>query len=354
MAIIQTLSFVLIGNQILEIKGMWLRYFAILFTAACWANLIGLNISSGFNSIVTIYIILPLILIPQILFSGVVVDFNHMHKKIMTEKYVPFIGDMITSRWAYEALVVTQFKDNAYEKHLFGTEEKLNSISYARSYQLPYLRGLAYEAYNLKVNAKKLPVIDKDLSIISNEIYKIEHVHNQKFDEVGWLNIDRYDDKVFQSLSNYFEAFETYLSTQYHQEMKNKDKIYEQIEDQFHNRLALYQIKERYYNDYLAFLVLNRKELMEHQEINNELVRLKDNIYREPASNIGRAHYFSPHKTLGQLKVDTFWFNMLIIWLFTFVFYVLLYFDVLRKLISYVESIRLVRLNNRVRRVLTQ
>jgi amino acid transporter len=101
----------------LGIEGMLFRYWLVLFTASCWANMVGLNISSGFNSVVTIYILVPLILVPQLLLSGVVVDFSKMHNKIANDKAVPIIGDMMTSRWAYEALAVTQFKDNVYEKY---------------------------------------------------------------------------------------------------------------------------------------------------------------------------------------------------------------------------------------------
>ncbi|MGC3945096.1 MAG: hypothetical protein QM762_11375 [Chryseolinea sp.] len=62
---IQTLTFVMVGNYVLEIKGMFLEHWFILFTTACFANLLGLNISSGFDSAVTIYILIPLLLIPQ-------------------------------------------------------------------------------------------------------------------------------------------------------------------------------------------------------------------------------------------------------------------------------------------------
>jgi len=47
---IQTVSFVLIGNVILGIRGMALSYWLILFSTSCFANLLGLNISSAFNS----------------------------------------------------------------------------------------------------------------------------------------------------------------------------------------------------------------------------------------------------------------------------------------------------------------
>jgi len=64
---IQTLLFVLVGNSILEIKGMFLPYWAILFSCSFFANMLGLNISSAFNSAVTIYILIPILLIPQLL-----------------------------------------------------------------------------------------------------------------------------------------------------------------------------------------------------------------------------------------------------------------------------------------------
>ena len=77
---IQTISFILIGNFILEIKGMTFSYWFILFTTSCFANMMGLNISSAFNSVITIYILIPFIIIPQLLFSGVLVKFDRLHQ----------------------------------------------------------------------------------------------------------------------------------------------------------------------------------------------------------------------------------------------------------------------------------
>ena len=42
---IQMLVFVLIGNSMLEIRGMSFHYWLILFTTSCWANMMGLIIS---------------------------------------------------------------------------------------------------------------------------------------------------------------------------------------------------------------------------------------------------------------------------------------------------------------------
>jgi ABC-type multidrug transport system ATPase subunit len=108
---IQTISFILIGNTILEIKGMTLLYVLILFSTSCLANIIGLNISSAFNSVITIYILIPVIIIPQLLFSGVFVKFDRLHQGRFTSgEFVPVIGDMMPARWSFEALAVEQFK----------------------------------------------------------------------------------------------------------------------------------------------------------------------------------------------------------------------------------------------------
>jgi ABC transport system ATP-binding/permease protein len=79
---VQMFTFVLIGSYILEIKGMVLSYWLILFSAACFANMFGLIISSAFNSIVTIYILVPFVLVPQLLLGGIVVKFDNLHDSI--------------------------------------------------------------------------------------------------------------------------------------------------------------------------------------------------------------------------------------------------------------------------------
>jgi len=118
---IQTIFFVLIGNFILEIKGMTFSYWFVFFTTSCLANMIGLNISSAFNSVITIYILIPVIIIPQLLFSGVFVKFDRLHQgRFTSSEFVPVIGEMMPARWSFEALAVEQFKNNKYGKNFFN------------------------------------------------------------------------------------------------------------------------------------------------------------------------------------------------------------------------------------------
>jgi ABC transport system ATP-binding/permease protein len=112
---IQTFSFVLLGNLILEIEwAMLIPFWFILFSVSCLANVLGLNISSAFNSAVTVYVLIPLLLIPQMILSGLLFSFDKLNDLISTKGKVPVVADLMASRWAYEALAVHQFKNNSY------------------------------------------------------------------------------------------------------------------------------------------------------------------------------------------------------------------------------------------------
>ncbi|MDZ7634440.1 MAG: hypothetical protein U5L72_08400 [Bacteroidales bacterium] len=53
------------GNSIFGIRGMWFEYWLVLFS--CWAtsNMMGLLISDSFKTVVTIYILIPFLVIPR-------------------------------------------------------------------------------------------------------------------------------------------------------------------------------------------------------------------------------------------------------------------------------------------------
>ena len=79
---IQALLFVIIGNSIMEIHGMYFEYWLVLFSAWCAANIMGLVISDSFKTVITIYILIPFLIIPQLILSGIIVKFEkHLKSK---------------------------------------------------------------------------------------------------------------------------------------------------------------------------------------------------------------------------------------------------------------------------------
>jgi ABC-type multidrug transport system ATPase subunit len=345
---IQTLIFVLICNTMLEIKGMAFNYWLILFTTSCWANLVGLIISAGLNSVVTIYILIPLILVPQLLFSGVVIEFNNMHKKISAEKYVPVIGDMWTSRWAYEAIMVTQFKDNRFEEQFYKSEKEIHAAIYYKSFCLPQLFRLGEDCAKLKLTGQDSIKLSQNLLVIKSEIVKIcrdLNWHEPNF--IDSIQVPSYQKQCSLSLNNFLSKVDKQYIYQYNTAANDRDSKYAWYVKKLGSNDEFVRFKQQYYNAQLADVVTNNMKVKEFDIQNGEMVRLKDAIFRTPEPANGRAHFYAPVKRVFNLIIDTFWFNLMFIWLFSGFLFVILYYDVLRKIIAYFETIRLNRLNRR-------
>ncbi|MBN2487291.1 MAG: ATP-binding cassette domain-containing protein [Bacteroidales bacterium] len=351
----QMLLFVLIGNYILEIRGMTWRYFLILFTAAAWANLVGLNISSGFKSVVTIYILVPLILVPQLLFSGVVVDFYNLNKNIQSFKYVPAVGDAMTSRWAYEAIVVTQFRDNPFEKNFFDAEQQMSDAHFIKAYLVPELLDrLDYIKNNID-DRKNYNQVVANLELLSNEIKKL----NLRFSEkqpglMRQLNIQDFNEETYNKARNFLIKVNNHFHNKYIEALLLHDENYKLLVEKLGGKEAFMALKNKYYNTQLASIVQNEKEMIQFFVHQNNIIKLKDPIFTLPASLNGRAHYYAPVKRVGGYYFDTFWYNLIVIWLNTVLLFGVLYFDILLKLIRYFENIRLRRFNRRIMNILSK
>jgi ABC-type multidrug transport system ATPase subunit len=350
---IQMLVFILISNYVLEIKDMNWRYFLVLFTTAAWANMVGLNISSGFKSVVTIYILVPLILVPQLLFSGVVVDFNNLNRSIQSFTYVPTIGDSMTSRWSYEALVTSQYRDNKFQSIFFDTELEMNSLLYKKSYLLPELSERLDEVYNNIDDRTNLENNLKNLEIIKNELVKLGNFTGKDFGNVQkQLSIGGFSEESYSACKTILVDLKNNFHAKYLQAHRKHDLLYNNLMKTLGTKKDFVEFKNDYANTQLSNIVKNEKELLPYIVYNNNIIKLKDPIYELPQNKNGRAHYYAPMKRIGNYYIDTFWFNMIVIWGSTFLWFAILHFDLLFKLIKYFENIRLRRLNRNIMNML--
>lgn len=339
---IQTLVFTAIANSMLEIQGMGIYFWIILFTASCWANLIGLIISSGLNSVVTIYILVPIILVPQLLLSGVVVDFDKMHSRIASQKNVPLIGNMMTCRWAYEALMVTQFKYNKFEREFYRYDKVIRNAVFYKSYGIPELEKVSNEC---KTKADSAELVN-NLALLRNEISKVcIDLKYEKPAFIDSLEESLINTSTLRSVDIFLKKCEREYVALYNKSISERDDKYSRLISKYGNEEKLQAFKQKHYNKQLADIVTNEKELKEFNIQNNEIVRLKDPIFRIPDSNTGMAHFYAPHKKILSVKIDTFWFNLVFIWLFSIILFILLYFDVLSRIIAYFDTLRLNRRN---------
>ncbi|MGC2353861.1 MAG: ATP-binding cassette domain-containing protein [Candidatus Udaeobacter sp.] len=133
-ALVQCILYVLIGNSLLQIRGMFWIDLGIMFMTAMSGVALGLLISSLVADPKTAANIVPLVLIPQIIMGGALIKYEDMNRNLTllyslshwltehpeTDKtiksesklQVPFVCQFIAMRWSYEEMIVAQAKLN--------------------------------------------------------------------------------------------------------------------------------------------------------------------------------------------------------------------------------------------------
>jgi len=341
---IQTISFILIGNYILEIKGMAFSYWFVLFSTSCLANMLGLNISSAFNSVITIYSLIPVIIIPQLLFSGVFVKFDRLHQGTFTSsEFVPVIGDMMPARWSFEALAVEQFKNNKYEKNFFKSNIEKSQNDWYANYLIDALKKDLWECKTYKDSIQyKEKVVD--------DLYKLNYYTGKLSGLAGFglisgdrkeaLTYEKFNSEVAKETGKYLDSLAGKFRYFRNRSMNSSDSVTKSIVRSIGSEEFI-NLKNNYYNRSLEELVLGRTTIIEKTlETNKKIIQKFEPAYIKPISKYGRAQFYAPYKQIGNIKIDTFWFNLLILWLETLILYITLYYNLLQKIVKYFENLR--------------
>jgi hypothetical protein len=336
---IQTLSFVLIGNLILEIKGMTLAFWLVLFSTSCFANVLGLNISSAFNSAVTVYVMIPLLLIPQMILSGLLFSFDKLNNFISTKGKVPVVADLMASRWAYEAMAVHQFKNNGYEAPYFDFHMAESKADFKAGYIADELRkrnSFILENWGTANDSVK-QTIQKNLTIIRQELLKEPFREGIKtMDIATTLQPQQYTKEAGEALQMYFDAYQKFYQKQYNESVAIAEKAMSYFEKNIEG-YNVNEYKNSYYNESLADLVRNVSTKDRLMEYNGTLLQQINPVFQdpEPSSVLDyRTAFFVPKKNLFGTFVSTYIFDILVIWLMSIALYIVLYFEILKKLVN--------------------
>ncbi|MEQ8323513.1 MAG: ATP-binding cassette domain-containing protein [Vicingaceae bacterium] len=335
---VQSFLFVMVGNSILEIQGMSFVYWFALFTTSCFANILGLNISASFNAAVTIYILIPLLIIPQMVLGGAMFSFEKLNKLVGGGHQVPIIADVMAARWAYEALTVEQFKNNAFQEQTFEIERFESMIDYKQVYYIPKLEELLEETMFLEGGHTDSvrAVFDHNVRIIRNEIGK----ESNRISEVDFnynLDTSNFDINMIQNLLEYMFSIKDYYNEVFNRINRKKEKLINAMQDSKEKKEAYVRLRDENQNEYLTDIVKNVYTESKIAIIDDDLVQIIDPIFNIPESKGAlnyRSHFYAPEKTIFGLYFNTYSFNMGVIWFFSLLLYITLYFESLKKLLS--------------------
>ncbi len=335
---IQALTFVLIGNSIIGIHGMWFAYWLVLFS--CWAsaNMLGLVISDSFKAVVTIYILIPFLVIPQIILSGIIVKFEKLNPNLSSPVSIPVYGEFITARWGYEALAVKQFKDNKYERQFYKYDRAKSKGNYIKNYWYVELKGKLDEIMNDLNRGVRDDDFNNNLLLVSNEIRKeMANFPGVNFEYAGYLVPEKIDKDIVAAAVKYIESVRQYYIAYYNNANNRKDSLLNNL-DTIKNEGPV-ELRNRYFNKSLEDLVTNKDETIKAIEYNGRLIQKQDPIFIDPEYKFIKAHFYAPRKQVFGAYVDTFIINVIVLWVMTILLYLALYFRLLKKMLDYGESL---------------
>ena len=313
-SLVQTLLFVVIGNAIMGLHGLFGVWWGVLFVTAFLSNLVGLLLSQCLSSVVAIYISIPMLLIPQILLCGLVVSFSDLTPKSTTGN-VPLMGDLVPSRWAYEALAVTSFANNPYEKPFFELDKQQYENQF---YNAAFLYELESQLETMKdeqtrgkeVNPEHLRVIRLNLPILTE-----------------YCGIEPYKgDESYASLRQYMKDAEKLLSRRGNKATLQRDRMMSTFIRQY-GKEAMRQMKRDHYNLKLEDFVVGADQGRMLDIVDGHIVPRAGIIYLTPRNHCGRAPFYSSEKILADWHIRTLWFNITVLLLMSLVVAALLFAD---------------------------
>jgi hypothetical protein len=246
------------------------------------------------------------------------VKFENLNPSITNQEYVPVIGEMMASRWAFEGLAVNHFSENDYELHFFQMDKALSTATYRKDFWHQVMNDKLDSAY-YQQRHEFIPLLRYELMhdykaaaypAVKQFIAETPEVLNQKQHET-LSTVLAQTRKDYIALYNRASAAKDSVNKLL--VSKGADPI--ALKNEYTNK-ALTQHVTDYSN--LDFIIIQRDKLIQ---------RFRP-VYME--GGIRSPFYVSGKKIFG-ISFKTYFFNFIVIWTMTTLMFLLLYFDILNK-----------------------
>ena len=331
---IQTGCYVLVGNTILGVPEFALPSWLTLFSCSVCASLIGLTISASFKTVVTVYIMIPLLLVPQIILGGMVVPFDDLIKKDTPHNRVPVIGNIMPSRWGFEAIATAQFSTNPFQRPFNAADRQINRADYLMNYYIPELKSQIDFPFLATKDAAAPGEKARVLTLLRHEFARLENTGELALDlPQDAFKLGTYSRKTANRLKAGLAQWRKTLG----QNRRAADKVRTQLQDARIKKMGedkFFALEKKFSNKSIANLVRNRDNLDDYRITATGIVRLSDPIFTRDLPPWGAAPFMAGSKRIGTLTISTFSFNIWVLWMTALFCYAGLYWNVLARLLS--------------------
>ncbi len=331
---VQMAMFVWTANSILHIPDMGLITWVVLFSCSLASCMLGLNISAALKSAVTIYILIPLLLVPQIMLGGAVVPFDELARRDADDRNTSVIADLMPSRWGYEALVTTQFIANGYHRRFYADDCAVRTADYRSDRYLYELRGLADYPF-LGDNAPERDIkTAQAMRILGSELPRLAALINEvPPQEFARLNPGEYTRSKQGAIKAFLDKAEQDIRERRRKASSHMEAQQESLRRELGSD-GVVKVKRQYYNRELSKLALGLQSLEDLRLGRSRIVQVALPICQEPDSYWGRAHFLAAFKRVGSLRIPTLTFNLAVLGLMALFLYAALYVSLLSRVMA--------------------
>lgn len=284
-SLLHAVGFVGVSHLILELPDFLLAHVAVLFAVSFFGNVLGLVISTWFQSAKVIYIIIPLLVIPQIIFGGAIIRFERFNPVFTEADAVPWFGNVMASRWGFEALAVDLARNNPYDQELATWDDRIYQASWRRD----FWRSEVKRAENQKWVDLELERAAEELSLWSGTDFEWSW---KEGGEIQWEEV-----KAMYN-NHYASAF----------------RSRQQLLQEASAAQDLVALKNACHNDELWDWVLQNDRQERAIRLDNILIQKSGPIHRvNDGTNGWDATMYMPYKSLGRATLPTLYFNLLVL-----------------------------------------
>lgn len=318
---VQSLVYVFICNTVLQIFGLYFKHWLIYFSVALNGAITGLFLSSVHKKTESVLIgTVPLILLVLFIFGGGWIPLKQLSGT--KGRYTPFVSDIVVSKLAYEALMVEQFYGNKWQKQFNQADNQVSRGSFNSYHLLPELVTYLDRAYELRESN-----CDSSSKLLDIIALRIEYYGFTEgllpFEYPNRLNCTGLTGEVYAAAQDYLSYIDYYFYNMYNNGVTKKKSLLDSI-TLFYGPDKIVEMNNNYRNIYVEQKVRNTSARESFEVIGKHIVQHSDPIFQPPSSNFGRATLFSSQKRFNNQIVSTFLYNLSIMWLIDFIFYILL------------------------------
>ena len=324
---LQTGIYTGIANTIVRVPDMYGGTWLTLFACGMTASLIGLNISAALRRAVSIYILIPVLLIPQMLLCGVVINFDNLISRQSGNRLTPVIADIMPSRWGVEALLVRQFTGNRYMSRFFTPESKKLQSAYYLDYHIPEMHTLSDYLF----------IPDRPSGFEREALRNLDTLRLETFALADLTGIPAplgssdfqpavYNREKWQAVRSFLDEAKAFFTENRRAAILESRRIKKEIKQQ---GISLRTLKDQYTNLSINRFALNEDAMEPIIRSGNRLVQAIYPVTYTSSNPWGRAQFMAPAKTLGRFEFSTYGFNLFILGLMCLALFCCLYYNLL-------------------------